>query len=175
MGQSRSDASQQTVAYSITSLASNWMEFRGAARPSALQVDCSCRHQCALIRAHSARHGADGHSAGPRPQCRRRAATCSMKVTALLEFSGSAVSMTTEADHQSMRSASSSSGFGALGCLEQLALAWKPLLDARQVFVLGFVVADGRMLLKPPPGPRPRPWRAAVEQPRLGIQRNIAH
>src|SRR5262245_25746002 len=93
-----------------------------------------------------------------------------MKLTALLEFSGSAVSMTTEADHQLMRSASSSSGFGALGCLEQLALAWKPLLDASQVFVLGFVVADGRMLFKPPPGPPPRPWPAAVEQPRLGIR-----
>src|SRR6266536_6416254 len=26
------------------------------------------------------------------------------------------------------------------------------------------------MLFKPPPGPRPRPWRAAVEQPRFGIR-----
>src|SRR5262249_28038510 len=53
---------------------------------------------------------------------------------------------------------------------EQLSLAWKPLRGASQVFVLGFVIADGRMLLKPPPGPRPRPWRAAVKQPRLGIR-----
>src|SRR5262249_17877240 len=51
----------------------------------------------------------------------------------------------------------------ALGRLEQLALAWQPLLGASQVFVFGFVVADGRMLLKPPPSPRPRPWRAAIE------------
>ena len=50
----------------------------------------------------------------------------------------------------------------ALGRLEQLALAWQPLLGASQVFVPGFVVADGRMLLKPPPSPRPRPWRAAM-------------